>query len=69
MIQKCPNTNLEPPLYKLVDDPVGEIAGGDLIFLRGGPSSGPKTPKIMTIKTNSKKERKNMETNRCAALP
>lgn len=31
-----------PLLYKLVVEPVGEMTGGDLIFLRGGPSSGPK---------------------------
>lgn len=34
---------LLPPEYILVEEPVGEIAGGDFTFFRGGPpSSGPK---------------------------
>lgn len=33
---------LLPPLYRLVDEPVGDITGGDFTFFRGGPSSGPK---------------------------
>lgn len=34
---------LLPPLYKLVVEAVGDITGGDLIFFRGGPSSGPES--------------------------
>jgi hypothetical protein len=37
----CHSMELLPPLYSEVDEPVGEMTGGDLTFLRGGPSSGP----------------------------
>lgn len=47
---------LLPPLYMLVDEAVGEITGGDLIFFRGGPSSGPTIHKQLLKKKEIKRE-------------